>query len=118
MDPCKIDEMIETGKASLDLTKLDKIRYTVFQKVRVMFLNTVTEKNFYEIVIRVMRELNKHGLYGFQKKELAIQIVSLLLQEFGVPAVVTVWTMESIAVVVESIYVKGYHRKRNKCIIL
>lgn len=118
MDQDQIDNMIETGRATLTLTKVDKVRHVVFQKVRIMFLNTVTDQNFHEVVIRVMRELNKHNIYGFQKKDLAIQIVALLLQEFGVPSVVTTWTMESVAILIETIYQKGYHRKHRSCAVL
>jgi anaerobic ribonucleoside-triphosphate reductase len=112
-----IDELLDS-KTIITPTSDDKIRHKVYEKVRVMFLGEVNERNIHDVVIRTMRELSKTTLFGFTKKKIAMEILALLLEECGVPHVVSMYSMEVIEHLIENIYHKGYHRKGNKCVIL
>jgi hypothetical protein len=67
-----------------------------------------------------MREINKESLYGFEKKNIAISIMVLLLDALGTPDMVSKMTATAIADTVELIYSHSMHRykKTGKCIIL
>lgn len=100
-----------------------KIVHAVFGKMRTLVLSTrdvVGEHNASLLLARIMRELNKHSLYGFEKKTLAICIMVLLLDAVGCPHTASQLTAEAISELIEFIYTANMHRykKQGKCVIL
>jgi hypothetical protein len=92
-------------------TKLDKRKYEIYMKIRVMCSGVIDVTNLQTVIITVMRELNKHiSLAGFMKKEAAIQIIALILEDFGTPEIQAQTDAQIIESMIEQIYALGYHR--------
>lgn len=105
------------------VTKHSKIIHKVFTKMKTLILSTqgiLEDHNISLILTRIMRELNKESLYGFQKKTLAISIMVLLLDALGSPDIVSRFTAELIADTIELIYAHSLHRYKTsgKCTVL
>ncbi len=122
MDPI----LKQTEKKDLDIvviTKHHKIIHKVFMKLNTMIKSTyvlLNDTNATLVLTRIMRELNKESLYGFEKKILAISIMILLLDSLGTPDIVSRMTAVFIADTIELIYAHSMHRykKSGKCIIV
>lgn len=105
------------------IAKNTKITHTVFSKVRTLIMAThegINETNFSLILTKIMRELNKNSLYGFEKKRLAVEIMTLLLDEFAPPEMSGPQFSEKIVETIEIIYAHNMHRYKteNKCKII
>lgn len=108
--------------------KNEKIVHKIYSKM-LTFVKTTDENsnldhdNFTIILTKVMRDLNKTSIYGFEKKTIAIGIMTILLDSLGLPHVVSYYTAEIIEAQVEHIYNHGLHRwkrphkHRPNCII-
>jgi hypothetical protein len=109
---------VEKEKKEILLGKQDKIRYSVYMKCKVKFNNFVDDSNWHSCIVFVMREINKSGVkYGFTKKTLAVEILTLLLSDIGCPELLARASAEVVAEVIEAIYLQGYHKK-SSCDIL
>lgn len=106
-------------------TKHARIVHKIYQKMLVFVKTTtelVTHESFNVVLISVMRELNKHRLYGFEKRALAVEIMTLLLMELGMPHVVAHYTAGVIERQLETVYMMGFHkwkrtRRRTGCVL-
>jgi len=68
-------------------------------------------RNVNLILIQVMRDLNKHsGLHGFEKRDLAVMILQVILDSAGLPHIVSGYTSEIIVTMIEHAYHGGFHR--------
>lgn len=108
MSTCNHDTETETI-----ITKNTKIIFKVYSKLKVLIKTTYDDlnfDNFYHVLILVMRELAKYKLDGYSKHQMAVQIMSLLLMELGVPSVISYYSSEAISRMIEHIYVNGMHR--------
>lgn len=112
-----IDTNKEEQKAIFD--RNSKVLYKIYSKLNT-FIKTgdkvLGHENYNFIVQIVMRELNKHKLYGFEKKDLCIQIMALLLDTFGLPHLLSFYTAEATVAAIDYIYSHNFHRfkKRKK----
>jgi len=107
--------------------KNEKVVHKIYSKM-VTFVKTTSENldhdNFTIILTKVMRDLNKTGIYGFEKKAIAIGVMTLLLESLGVPHTLSYYTAEIIEAQIEHIYSHGLHRwkrphkHRPKCTIM
>lgn len=118
MDSCKHDQTEQ--RAIFD--KKIKVIHEITNKLSIYIKATskeITHDNFKTILIITMRELNKHKLHGETKKELCTQIITLLLDSFGLPHIISYYTGEIIGIAIEEIYLYGFHRfKRvNRCVM-
>lgn len=106
------------------VTKNSKIVHKVFSKLKTLVLSTtrtLDHEHVSIILTRIMYELNKETLYGFQKRSLAISIMVLLLDAVGTPDAVSKITAEAIAELIELIYAASLHRykkKGSKCTVM
>ena len=90
-----------------------KIFHKIYTKIMLLVKSTeqeINDMNFNIYLIQIMRELNKHNLKGYQKKQLAISIITLLLMELGLPHIVSKYTAEIIEKAIESIYEISLHK--------
>lgn len=71
------------------------------------------EHNAALIITRVMRELNKSNLYGFEKRTIAVVVVTMLLDVCGCPHTASGITAEAIIKLIEFIYTSNIHRYKN-----
>jgi hypothetical protein len=118
--------LTQTDEPDLDIviiTKHNKIIHKIYMKMNTLIKSTyglLHDHNVSLILTRVMREINKESLYGFEKKNIAISIMVLLLDALGTPDMVSKMTATAIADTVELIYSHSMHRykKTGKCIIL
>ena len=118
--------LTQTDEPDLDIviiTKHNKIIHKIYMKMNTLIKSTyglLHDHNISLILTRVMREINKESLYGFEKKNIAISIMVLLLDALGTPDMVSKMTATAIADTVELIYSHSMHRykKTGKCIIL
>ena len=95
------------------VTKNVKIVHKVYRKMEVLIKASAGELNhcnMHPTLLVVMRELSKTGLNGFQKKDLAIMIMTLLLDSVGVPHIVSSYGASVIADMIEHAYGLGLHR--------
>jgi hypothetical protein len=120
-------EIKEKSQVEVDelviIHKNTKVIHKVFSKMKTLILTTqglIDEHNVGLILTQVMRELNKHDLFGFEKKRLAIEIMILLLDATGSPHVINKFTIEMLVELIELVYCHGMHRykKTGKCLIL
>lgn len=75
----------------------------------------LTHHNFNPILIQVMRDLNKHKLNGWEKRDMAIMIMQLLLDWVGLPDIISHYTAEIIVTMVEHIYHAKLHKYKRPC---
>ena len=90
-----------------------KIIHKILTKMSIMIKATekeINHQNFNIILVQIMRDLNKNKLEGFQKKTLAVTIITLILTELGMPHIVAHYTSEIIEESIETIYSMGLHR--------
>jgi hypothetical protein len=113
-----------TKEKDITTIKHAKIVHKIYTKMSVFIKTThdfLTHDNFQIVLVQVMRELRKaSGLYGFEKRQIAIEIMSLLLMELGMPSVVAHYTSEIIERQIETLYTMAMHkykRKHKHCII-
>jgi hypothetical protein len=99
------------------ITRHTKIVYNVYNKMRTLIISTnevLGEHNAALIITRVMRELNKStDLYGFEKRQLTLAIVTMLLETVGCPTTSSELTAIAILKLIEFIYVSNMHRYKN-----
>jgi len=105
------------------ITKHSKIIHSIYSKCNTFIKSThgvLNESNYTLILTHVMRNLNKHNLYGWEKKKLAVEIMILLLDALGSPDCVSRFTVEVTADLIEMIYTYSIHRYKHnkKCVIL
>ena len=106
------------------ITKNSKIVHKIFTKLKTLILSTTRTLDHDHVSIiltRVMYELNKESLYGFQKRSIAISIMVLLLEALGTPDTTSNMTAEAIADLIELIYAASLHRykkKGSRCIVM
>lgn len=105
------------------ITKNQKILHKIYTKTLTYIKSAygmLSEANYSLIVTRVMRELNKETLYGFEKRRLCLEIMILLLDICGCPDTISKFTAEATLTIIESIYNANMHRYKTerKCIIL
>ena len=83
-------------------------------------MEEINHNNAGFILQAVMRELNKHSLYGFDKKEMAIFIMSLLLESVGCPEAVAYYVPLVIAEMIETVYINRMHKfkRTSKCSVM
>jgi len=105
--------------------KHTKIIHKVYGKMSLFVKSTselLSHDAFHTVLIMVMRDLNKHNLYGFEKKTIAIEVMTLLLQELGLPHVIAHYSAEVIEQQIETVYALGFHRwkrlRKTGCIML
>lgn len=110
-------DLVSSGKGELTVNKQEKIIYKIHQKIKIWCLNNVNMSNIHTLIIKTMHELNKHKLYGFSKRRMALIIITLLIDEYGSDDVKKIFTDELIGEMIEINYVAGYHRSQN-CIII
>lgn len=105
--------------AEVSVDKKDQITHKVYVRAKTHCLNSVNFGNIHDICVLIMKELNKHrGLYGFNKKKMALNIISLLVEEYGSDELKMVFNIQVVDDMIENIYNQGYHRKVNCCVIL
>lgn len=106
------------------ITRNTKILHKIHARMKTLIKSTekeINHNNFNMILIKVMRELNKHGLYGFEKQKLAVEIMTLLLDELSpAPHIVNHYTVELIVEMIEIVYTHGFHRYKRvkKCCVM
>ena len=112
--------MVNTTLAEHDsvIQKNIKTVHKIYSKLRTDIKTTQRElshSNFQAYLIMCMREVAKYRLFGFEKKTICVEILSLLLLELGLPPVVAHYTAEVISDQVEHAYEIGMYRyKRRK----
>jgi hypothetical protein len=118
-------QMATTVEVDTDMiiNKHTKIVHKIYSKMKTLVLSTnevVGEHNVALLLARVMRELNKTNLYGFEKHQLAVVILMLLLDSVGCPHTASAITAEAVVKLVEFIYASNMHRydSKGRCIIL
>ena len=90
-----------------------KIFHKIYTKIMLVVKATdgeLNDNNLALYLIQIMRELNKYKLEGFQKKQLAVSIITLLLMELGLPHIVSKYTAEILEQTVEEIYKIALHK--------
>ena len=90
-----------------------RVIHKIYNKMKVQIKTTSREidhSNFSQYMIIVMRELCKQKLFGLEKKVIAVELMTLLLSELGLPHVVSHYTAEIISSQIEHIYTHGFHR--------
>jgi hypothetical protein len=95
------------------VTRHTKIVHKVFTKMRTLIKTThgeLNHENVHSVLVLVMRDMRKYRLAGFDKKTLAIEIMTLLLMELGVPGVVAHWSAEVLERQLEMAYTFGFHK--------
>ena len=100
-------------KTSDIVTRNVKIVHKIFRKVETLIKASARDldhNNMHPTLLVVMRELNKTGLNGFQKKDLAVMIMTLLLDSVGLPHIVSSYGSEVLVNMIEFAYVNGLHR--------
>ena len=123
MEVCNHSEIVKPEKKAI-FERNAKILHKVYSKVLTHIKTTDGElchENMNFTIQIVMRELNKAGgLYGFEKKEICLQVLILLLDSIGLPHIISYYTAECIEELIETIYKSGFHRfkKIRKCIIV
>jgi hypothetical protein len=105
-------------KKERPVSEQDKARYKIYIQVKCKYQNFIDESNFHSSIVFVMRELNKTKFFGFTKKALAIEIMTLILTDIAAPEIVARGGSELVAEIVEAIYLQGYHRKNGSCNIM
>ncbi len=105
------------------ITKHSKIIHKIYSKMHTFIKSAyglLNESNYTIILIEVMKELNKHNLYGWEKKKLAIEIMILLLDVVGCPDAISKFTAETTIGLIENIYTHNIHRykQEKKCIVM
>jgi hypothetical protein len=123
MDNPEIEQDKTYNQDIVTITKNSKIIYKVYTKMYTLIKSAyglLSETNYTLILTDVMKQLNKESLFGFQKKELAVCIMILLLDALGCPTVISKFTAEVTIDLLELIYTHNFHRYKhqNKCIIL
>jgi hypothetical protein len=107
----------------ITISKNSKIIYKIYTKMNVLIKSAyglLDETNYSLILTNVMKQLNKEKLFGFEKKELAICIMVLLLDSVGCPSVISKFTAEATVEIIEMIYTHNMHRYKQtgKCVVL
>lgn len=106
------------------ISKNTKIIHKIYGKMLTFIRSThgvLNESNFTFILTKVMREINKNSkLYGFEKKTIALECMTLLLDIIGCPDSISRFTATIIVELIEMIYTHSMHRFKTepKCIIL
>lgn len=105
------------------ITKHSKIIHKIFTKMSTLIKSvyaTLNETNYSLILTKTMRELNKESLFGFQKRDIAVCIMVLLLDSLGCPDVISRFTAEVTMDLIENIYTHNMHRFKHekRCVIL
>ena len=99
------------------VTKNTKIIFKIYNKTKLLIKTTYDELNFDNfsfILTMVMRELSKYKLSGYSKHQMAVEIMTLLMSELGVPPVIGHYTAEAISRMIEHIYTNGFHKYKRK----
>jgi len=122
MSNCEHTEKDIPKKAAI-FDKNVKIIHNIYSKLSTHIRTgdkEITFDNFHIITQITMRELNKHSLYGFEKKELCVGLLVLLLDSFGLPHIINYYTVEAMSDIIETIYVNRMHKfkKPKKCVIV
>lgn len=104
------------------ITKHSKIIHRIYTKTHTFIRSAyglLNESNYTIILVQVMRELNKHNIYGWEKKKLCLEIMILLLDAIGCPDA-SKFTAEITLNLIENIYTHNIHRYKHQsnCIIL
>lgn len=119
MDKTELNKVCNNDVEIITPRRDDKIRALVYNKIKIMILNNLNEVNLHNTIILIMRELNKQNLYGFSKKKLAVEIVTLLISECGNDDIKILYSMTAISEIIETIYINKYHKvNNNKCNIV
>ena len=95
-----------------------RVVYKIYNKMKTQIKTTSREldhSNFSQYLIIIMRELNKNKLFGLEKKVIAVELMTLLLCELGLPHVVAHYSAEVISGQIEHIYNHGFHRYKRPC---
>lgn len=114
------------AKDSTDIiivTKHAKIIHKIYTKMHTLIRSSyglLNESNYTLILTQIMRQLNKHNIYGFEKKQLAVELTILLLDSTGCPDAASRFTVEVTISLIEMIYNYNMHRYKtnSKCIII
>ena len=85
---------------------------------KVKNLNSVTCLNIHIIVINVMRNLQKHNLYGFTKRRMARDIIMLMIDDHGDGFVKETFTEEVIDGLIERCFRDSLHKTKYMCVIM
>lgn len=127
MDPIDINDQPIEGYEKNDniviITKNTKIIYKIFSKMNIIIKSTYKifdESNISIIMTQTMRQLNKENIYGFEKKEIAICIMLLLLDSLSAPDIITKFNADSLCDLIELIYNHNMHRYKTEktCLII
>jgi hypothetical protein len=103
-----------------EVTKLEDYKFTVFQKIDNAYPMGVRLSDVHEVVIKIMKDLNKYKIGGFfgaklsgeQKKELCVSIVIIVIHKKGLPTAVQCYDGDAVKELVENIYIRGYHKNK------
>lgn len=105
--------------AEVSVDRKDEITHKIYVRAKTHCLNSLHIGNIHDVCVLVMRELNKcRGLFGFNKKQIALNIISLLVNEYGSDELKMVFNIQVVDDMIENIYNQGYHRKMKCCIIM
>jgi len=75
----------------------------------------LSHTNIQGILIQIMRDINKYKLKNIEKKQIATIIIGVLLDELGLPHIVSQYSSTVIVSMIENIYSAGLHRYKRPC---
>ncbi len=98
---------------------LDEYKHTIYNKLDLKYKSNVEISDVNDIMIYIMKKLNKFKIGGFfgsklsgeQKKDITVELTLFILVKIGFPDATQVFTVDIIRDMVEKIYKKGYHKK-------
>ena len=104
----------QSKKSSEVIDKHGKIMHKIHSKFSLMIKATgsrLSHINLNQYIVQIMRDLNKHKkLHGFEKKDLCILIIVVLLDSLGMPGILSELTAELIEESIEHIYHLKIHK--------
>ena len=106
------------------ITKVEKEMAKIHSRIRIVSGGIISHENLFKIVIVCLREVEKKvKLSSVNKREIAILILSVALQEFGIPPVVSEVGVDVISRMVDHALISGYQhfsltKHDRRCIIL
>jgi len=95
---------------------------TISEKINNYIKHTIKEityENFTFVLQMIMKELDRTGIYGADKKHLAKLIAVYVIDCNGFPHVISYYTVEMIDGLIEFIYIHSFHKytkKKKNCL--
>jgi len=107
------DHSSDEKQTAMIVHKHIKIMHKIHTKYLTMIKaghDTFDHAGFHRILLYVMRDLNKYKIEGFEKRDLAVLIMTVILDSVGIPNLISEYTAEIIVTCIEHSYQAGHHR--------